>query len=74
MSITITIEAWWFGVYVAIGALLFVPLNYLVWKRLGEPKAPFGVRYFTRQGWPHAIAGTLLQVIAWPLSIIEEYM
>ena len=65
VSIHFTFYLWWLYLYLAIGVVLFLPLNWLALKQIANPD-PFWVEV-RRSRW----SSRLIQVVAWPLAIWE---
>lgn len=72
-EVTITFHLWWLWAYLGIGVVLYLPLNWLVWRR----KDWHGDFSFWRSQWANLrrdhFLPLLVQVVAWPLSIWEDF-
>ena len=65
---TVTLELWWLVAWVGIGAVLFVPLNYVGHGQIA-PRGPFW-----RSLWRSVKRNPLIvpvQIIAWPFALWE---
>lgn len=70
MSLTVTLHAWYLLVWVGAGAVLWLPLEYLAWRTLADPKPKFWgfLRSLGRHGLSRA---ALVVLVAWPWAIWE---
>lgn len=66
MSVTITLHLWWLWVYLAIGTILWLPLNWLAWRNIAPPQPPFW-----RLVWRNPLTN-LLTVVCWPIAVWES--
>lgn len=69
MSVTVTFYAWWVLVYLAVGVVLFFPLNYLAWRHTVNPR-PFWHEF--RRNWTRRWYVIPATVVLWPLALWEE--
>lgn len=71
MSITITLHAWYLLAWVGLGAVLWLPLEYLAYRTLAPPKPPFWP-YFRSQSH-HRPWIVLVIWVLWPLTAWEVF-
>lgn len=70
MSVTITLHLWWLWVYLAVGAVLWLPLEYLAWRQK-TPRTTFWRdlrRVLPLRPWWSSLA----IVAVWPVAVWEE--
>lgn len=68
MTFTITIPLWLPVAYVLTGAVLWLPLEYLAWRRIHNPD-PFWTEFRSLRRRPWV---PLVMMLAWPLAVWEE--
>lgn len=70
MSFTVTIPVWLPVAYLAVGAALWLPLEYVAWRRIHNPD-PFWSEFpslLRKRPWV-----PLVVVVAWPLAVWEQF-
>lgn len=69
-TLTVTLHLWWLWAYLAIGLVLWLPLEWLAWRSLARPRDSYW-RSFAR-----GIRGRwwlpLTIVCLWPVAVWEE--
>jgi len=71
-SWTVTLRSWWIIPYLAIGVLLFLPLNYLAWRDVHKPD-PFWRELHNFLHRERAARYAAVQIVAWPLAAWEQF-
>lgn len=67
MSLTVTLHLWWLWAYLAIGLVVWLPGEYVAWRKLGSPKRPFWPALV--DSWhPHRVLRIVVPITAWPLA------
>ena len=69
MTFTVTIPTWLPFAYLAVGAVLWLPLEYLAWRRIHNPD-PFWTEFRSLRRHPLV---PLVMVVAWPVAVWEEF-
>lgn len=69
---TVRIEPWWIVAYLSLGVILFVPLNWLAHVRSQGRRGDFWMRLW-RVSLRAKFVNVIVQIVAWPLTIWEEY-
>lgn len=68
MSVTVTLHAWWLLAYMAVGLVLWLPLEWVAW-RSTHAREGFGSRLY--QGLRGRPLVPLFTMLLWPLAIWE---
>lgn len=72
-SITVTLHAWWLLAYLAVGVVLYVPLNMVALHRIfGRPKFADEMRRLIKRPWRFAW-GCIVQIVMWPFAAWEAF-
>lgn len=71
MSLTVTLHAWWLLAYLAVGAVLYVPLYWLSWRHMSN-RDSFWVwlEVMHHRDWGRLPVGIAL----WPVMVKEELL
>lgn len=68
-SITVTLHAWWLLVYLLVGVVLWLPLEWLAYRKTYNPQGGF---WRTLRVALHGdVQRVALLVVAWPFAIKE---
>lgn len=73
IHVSFAIHLWWIGAYLAIGVLLWLPLEYVPYRQIHCPPQGFwaGARSnLRRHGWAAPLR-ILVPVVVWPLAVWE---
>lgn len=69
-SVTFTLHLWWLWPYLAAGAVLWLPLEWVAWRRTTKRRHPFWtwLRVMVRDHWYEPV----VIVLVWPAAVWEE--
>lgn len=79
MSVTITLYLWWLLAYLGIGLVLFLPLNYVAYRKYAKNFRNGFIRNITSGNYRwttgkrvrNFVGRFTLQVLVWPLALWE---
>lgn len=69
MSVTLTFHLWWLLAYLAVGVVLYLPLNGLANRQLTNRVSL--LQALRRNGVVRFATAFVVQVVAWPLAVWE---
>ncbi len=69
MSFTVTLHLWWLWAWLAVGAVLWLPIEWWGYRQIGGQRPPFW-RDLWRAIRAHPLR-LVVPIVAWPLAVWE---
>lgn len=68
-SVTMTLHLWWLLAYLAVGVVLYLPLNWMANRQVTNRVSLLHI--LRRNGVINFVTAFVVQVVAWPLAVWE---